>query len=84
MCLTAGVPFWRLVGWVEHKETVRIWRAGERVRVEHHGGERDGYYAVAEELQIMLNPVPLLSSLRRYRDEDPTRTMGSGTGRTRT
>jgi hypothetical protein len=71
---------------------VRIWRAGERVRVEHHGGGRDGYYAVAdgplwwiwderngahsnqddpsvgsgigEELQIMLNPVPLLSSLR--------------------
>jgi hypothetical protein len=71
---------------------VRIWRAGERVRVEHHGGERDGYYAVAdgplwwmwderngahsnqddpsvgssagEELQIMLNPVPLLGSLR--------------------
>src|ERR1700739_340926 len=77
---------------VEHEETVRIWRAGERVRVEHHGGERDGYYGVAdgprwwmwderngahsnqddpsvgsgigEELQIMLNPVPLLSSLR--------------------
>ncbi len=76
----------------EHEETVRIWRAGERSRVEHHGGERDGYYAVAdgplwwmwderngahsnqddpsvgsgigEELQIMLNPVPLLSSLR--------------------
>jgi hypothetical protein len=76
----------------EYEETVRIWRAGERVRVEHHGGERDGYYAVAdgplwwmwderngahsnqddpsvgsgvgEELQIMLNPVPLLSALR--------------------
>ena len=76
----------------EYEETVRIWRAGERVRVEHHGGERDGYYAVTdgplwwmwderngahsnqddpsvgsgigEELQIMLNPVPLLSSLR--------------------
>lgn len=76
----------------EYEETVRIWRAGERVRVEHDGGERDGYYAVAdgplwwlwdersgahsnqddpsvgsgvgEELQIMLNPVPLLSSLR--------------------
>jgi hypothetical protein len=76
----------------EQEETVRIWRAGERARVEHHGGERDGYYAVAdgplwwmwderngahsnqddpsvgsgigEELQIMLNPVPLLSSLR--------------------
>ena len=76
----------------EDEETVRIWRAGERVRVEHHGGERDGYYAVVdgslwwmwderngahsnqddpsvgsgigEELQIMLDPVPLLSSLR--------------------
>jgi hypothetical protein len=76
----------------EYEETVRIWRAGERVRVEHHGGERDGYYAVAdgplwwmwderngahsnqddpsvgsgvgEELQIMRNPTPLLSSLR--------------------
>jgi hypothetical protein len=76
----------------EYDETVRIWRAGERVRVEHHGGERDGYYAVtdgplwwvwdermgarsnqddprvgggfADELEIMLNPIPLLSSLR--------------------
>jgi hypothetical protein len=76
----------------EYEETVRIWRAGERVRVEHYGGERDGYYAVAdgplwwmwderngahsnqddpsvgsgvgEELQIMRNPTPLLSSLR--------------------
>jgi hypothetical protein len=76
----------------EYEETVRIWRTGERVRVEHHGGQRDGYYAVADgalwwmwderngahsnqddpsvassvgkELQIMLNPVPLLSSLR--------------------
>ncbi len=73
----------------ESQETVRIWRAGERVRVEHHGGERNGYYAVTdgalwwiwderngahsnqddpslgsgigEELQIMLDPVPLLS-----------------------
>jgi len=77
---------------VEDEETVRIWRAGERVRVEHHGGERDGYYAVTDgplwwvwdermgarsneddpevggsfgdELQVMLNPTPLLSSLR--------------------
>jgi hypothetical protein len=76
----------------ESEETVRIWRAGERVRVEHHGGERDGYYAITdgplwwmwderngahsnqddpsvgsgigEELQIMLNPVALLSLLR--------------------
>jgi hypothetical protein len=76
----------------EYEETVRIWRAGERVRVAHHGGERDGYYAVTDgplwwmwdermgarsnqedpplggsfgnELQVMLNPIPLLSSLR--------------------
>lgn len=77
---------------VEVEETVRIWRDRKRVRVEHHGGPRDGYYAVAdaplwwmwdersgahsnqddpsvgsnvgEELQLMLNPTPLLSALR--------------------
>lgn len=27
---------------------MRIWRAGGRVRVEHHGGEQDGYYAVTD------------------------------------
>ncbi len=76
----------------ELEEIVRIWRDGERSRIEHHGGSRDGYYAVTEgplwwvwderngahsnqddpnvlsnigtELQIMLNPIPLLSSLR--------------------
>jgi hypothetical protein len=76
----------------EIEETVRIWRDGNRARVEYHGGARDGYYAVAdgplwwmwderngahsnqddpsvgggvgEELQIMGNPTPLLSSLR--------------------
>ncbi len=76
----------------EREETVRIWRDGERFREEHHGGERDGYYAVADgplwwmwdqrmgamsnqddpsvgsgvgqELEVMLNPAPLLSSLR--------------------
>jgi hypothetical protein len=76
----------------EVEETVRIWRDGERCRVEHQGGPRDGYYAVADgalwwmwderggahsnqddpslgsgvgdELQTMLNPVPLLSALR--------------------
>jgi hypothetical protein len=75
----------------EHEETVRIWREGERFRVERHGGEWDGYYAVADgplwwiwdermgarsneddpsvgssvgqELEVMLNPPPLLSSL---------------------
>jgi hypothetical protein len=77
---------------VEIEETVRIWRNGERARVEHHGGPRDGYYGVVDgalwwmwderngahsnqddpsvgsgvgdELQIMRNPTPLLSSLR--------------------
>jgi hypothetical protein len=75
----------------EHEETVQIWRDGERFRVEHHGGQRDGYYAVTDgphwwiwdermggrsnqddpsvgsnvgqELQVLLNPTPLLSSL---------------------
>ncbi len=77
---------------LEREETVRIWRQGERFREEHHGGQRDGYYAVADgplwwmwdermgamsnqgdpsvgsgvgqELEVMLNPTPLLSSLR--------------------
>ena len=76
----------------EAEETVRIWRDGQRLREERHGGRRDGYYGVADgplwwfwdeqmgamsnqddpsmgsgvgqELQIMLNPTPLLSSLR--------------------
>ena len=76
----------------EVEETVRIWRDGERGRVEHHGGPRDGSYGVVDgpmwwmwdersgahsnqddprvgsgvgdELQIMRNPTPLLSSLR--------------------
>ena len=71
---------------------MRIWRAGERFREEHHGGHQDGYYAVADgplwwlwderngamsnqddpsvgsgighELEIMLDPTPLLGSLR--------------------
>jgi hypothetical protein len=76
----------------EREETVRIWREGERVREEHHGGKRDGDYAVADgplwwiwdermgamtnqddpsvgsgvgqELRVMLNPTPLLGSMR--------------------
>lgn len=32
----------------EVEETVRIWRDGDRFRVEHYGGPRDGYYAVAD------------------------------------
>jgi hypothetical protein len=77
---------------VEQEQTVRIWRDGQKVRVEHHGGERDGHYAVADpplwwmwdertgarsneddpsvgnhvgqELETMLDPTSLLSSLR--------------------
>ena len=77
---------------LEAEETLRIWRDGQRVREEHHGGWRDGNYGVADgplwwvwsehmgavsnqddpsvgggvgqELQVMLNPTPLLSSLR--------------------
>jgi hypothetical protein len=76
----------------EVEETVRIWRDRERCRVEHHGGPRDGAYAVVDgslwwmwdprngahsnqddpsvgsgigdELEIMLNPIQLLSALR--------------------
>jgi hypothetical protein len=79
-------------GPAESKETLRIWREGQRVREERHGGRRDGYYGVADgplwwfwseqmgamsnqndpsissgigqELQVMLDPTPLLSSLR--------------------
>jgi hypothetical protein len=32
----------------EVEETVRIWRDGERSRIEHHGGPRDGFYAVTD------------------------------------
>ncbi len=32
----------------ETEETVRIWREGQRVREERHGGRRDGYYGVAD------------------------------------
>jgi hypothetical protein len=32
----------------EREETIRIWREGERCREEHEGGDRDGYYAVAD------------------------------------
>jgi hypothetical protein len=74
------------------EETVRIWRDGQRLREERHGGRRDGHYGVADgplwwfwdegmgamsnqddpsvgsgvgqELQVMLNPIPLLSALR--------------------
>ena len=32
----------------ELEETIRIWRDGERARVEHHGGPRDGSYGVVD------------------------------------
>lgn len=32
----------------EREETVEIWREGERFREEHHGGQRGGYYAIAD------------------------------------
>jgi hypothetical protein len=35
-------------GPAETKETIRIWREGQRVREERHGGRRDGYYGVAD------------------------------------
>jgi hypothetical protein len=76
----------------EREMTVRIWHDGRKVREEHHGGDRDGYYAVADpplwwmwnensgarsnqddpsvgsgigqEMELMLDPTPLLSSVR--------------------
>ena len=35
-------------GAAETHETVRIWREGQRVRQEHHGGLRDGSYSVVD------------------------------------
>jgi hypothetical protein len=35
-------------GPAETTETIRIWREGQRVREERHGGRRDGYYGVAD------------------------------------
>jgi hypothetical protein len=32
----------------EHEELLRIWRSGDRVRVEHEGGPRDGGYGVRD------------------------------------
>jgi hypothetical protein len=32
----------------EHEERLRIWRSGDRVRVEHEGGPRDGGYGVRD------------------------------------
>ena len=77
---------------VEQVETMRIWRAGDRVREEVDGGPRNGFYGVragerwwhwdersgalsnegnptmgggtGKRLPVMLNPTPLLGSLR--------------------
>ncbi len=35
-------------GPAESEETIRIRRSGQRVRIEHHGGDRDGAYAVTD------------------------------------
>jgi hypothetical protein len=35
-------------GQAETEETIRIWRAGQQVRQEHHGGWRDGSYGVID------------------------------------
>lgn len=35
-------------GPAETEETIRIWREGQRVRQEHHGGWRDGSYGVID------------------------------------
>jgi outer membrane lipoprotein-sorting protein len=32
----------------EHEELLRIWRSGDRVRVEHEGGQQDGGYGVCD------------------------------------
>jgi hypothetical protein len=32
----------------ETEETLRIWRDGQRIREEHHGGHRDGHYGVTD------------------------------------
>src|SRR5579863_459685 len=55
--------------------TVRIWRDGQKIREEHHGGDRDGYYAVADPpLWWMWNP----NDGARSNEEDPS--VGAGVG----
>ena len=44
----AAAPHGGEPGPAETKETIRIWRAGQRVRQEHHGGWRDGAYGVID------------------------------------
>lgn len=44
----AAVPHGGDPGPAETKETIRIWRAGQQMRQEHHGGWRDGAYGVID------------------------------------
>lgn len=107
----AGVSTIQLIGGrseapVEHVETMRIWRAGDRVREEVAGGPRDRFYGVragekwwhsdersgalsnendattrsgiGERLSVMLDPTPLLGSLR-FRPLGRSRVAGRAT-----
>jgi hypothetical protein len=44
----AAAPHGGEPGPAETKETIRIWRAGQQLRQEHHGGWRDGAYGVID------------------------------------
>jgi hypothetical protein len=44
----AAAPHGGAPGPAETKETICIWRAGQQVRQEHHGGWRDGAYGVID------------------------------------
>jgi hypothetical protein len=44
----AAAPYGGDAGPAETEETIRIWRAGQRVRHEYHGGWRDGSYGVID------------------------------------
>src|SRR5579884_603407 len=59
----------------EREMTVRIWRDGQRRREEHRGGDRDGYYGVADPpLWWMWNN----NDGARSNQDDPS--VGSGVG----
>lgn len=59
----------------EREITVRIWREGGKVREEHHGGDRDGYYGISDPpLWWMWNE----NSGARSNQDDPS--VGSGIG----
>jgi hypothetical protein len=59
----------------EREMTVRIWRDGGKVREEHHGGDRDGYYGVTDPpLWWMWNR----NSGARSNQDDPSVRSGIG------